>query len=73
MLLLSRASNASCVAAAFFLFFGYRIFFCQNYSGIRTGIFAVPSNTTGAAWNRMEPPYKLQILQEPHGDSLSEV
>ena len=34
MPLLSRASNASCVAAAFFLFLGNRIFFCQNYSGL---------------------------------------
>ena len=33
MLFLSRASKASCVAAAFFLFLRNRIFFCQNYSG----------------------------------------
>ena len=24
-----------------------------------------------AAWSRMESPYKLQILQEPHRDSLN--
>ena len=27
----------------------------------------------GAAWSCMEPPRKLQILLEPHGDFLNEV
>ena len=27
----------------------------------------------GAAWSRMEPPCKLQILQEPHADLLIKV
>ena len=31
----------------------------------------VPANTTGAAWSRMEPSCKLQILQEPYGDPLN--
>ena len=32
---------------------------------------AVPANTTGTAWSRMEPPCKLQILQEPYGDPFN--
>ena len=41
-----------------------------NY--LSSAFSTVPSNTTGAAWSRMEPQCKLQILQEPHGDPLDQ-
>ena len=43
------------------------------FSSLNTGTFKYYRSRMephGAAWSRMEPPYKLQILQEPHGDPL---
>ena len=42
---MSRASKASCVAAAFFLFLRNMIYFCQNYSGLKTLIKFVKAAT----------------------------
>ena len=45
----------------------------SNTTGAVWRPFKLNIEMHGAPWNRMEPPYKLQILQESHGDPLNEV
>ena len=44
--------------------------YTSNTTGAIWKSFKLGLEMHGAAWNRMEPPCKLQILQEPYGDFL---
>ena len=43
----------------------------SNTTGAVWRPFKLNLEMHGAPWSRMEPPYKLQILQEPHGNPLN--
>ena len=45
--------------------------YTSNTTGAVWKSFKLGLEMHGAAWNRMEPPCKLQILQEPYGDFLN--
>ena len=45
---------------------GATVYFKWSRTAFKLGL-----EMRGAAWNRMEPLCKLQILQEPYGDFLN--